>query len=72
MADDPTAHAIDVVAHQVIADEVDLSWGNYPAIGADDWQKVGERVMKLTEDLRPATEVFEAAYEHLTHRATSQ
>jgi hypothetical protein len=69
MADDPTKHAIDVIAHRVIATSVQTEWGYYSEIGEHDWLAVVARVGQLVESFEPDLETFNAAYEHLEHRA---
>jgi hypothetical protein len=72
MADDPTQHAIHVVARHMVAlgrhDDHDV-WGLYPEIGENDWTKVLWEADRLVAGLRPADEAYEAAYQHLEQRA---
>jgi hypothetical protein len=75
MADDPTAQAIDVVARRLIVHATTKStlddWDLYPEIGEYDWRAIGARVNALTRANDPSDEQYEAAYEHLTARATA-
>jgi hypothetical protein len=78
MADDPTKHAIDVVAHSLLAsgrfDSLDpgACWEDYPDIGENDWRAVESRAVEITDawmrQLRPTEVGYEAAYEHLKSR----
>jgi hypothetical protein len=78
MADDPTAHAIDVVAHDLLSsgryDPADPGscWENYSDIGENDWRAVEDRADQITDawlrQLRPTRIGYEAAYEHLKSR----
>jgi hypothetical protein len=72
MADDPTKYAIDVIAHQVVANgdhKDDDSWGLYPEIGELDWLIVQARVEEIVATIRPDPVAYDAAYEHLEQRA---
>jgi hypothetical protein len=72
MADDPTEHAIDVVAHEVVArgdHKDDDAWGLYPEIGEQDWNRVMTRCDRIAEQLAPDRATYKAAYEHLESRA---
>jgi hypothetical protein len=74
MADDPTKHAIDVVARRVILyaaiksgfDDHEL----YPEIGENDWRAVSARVTAFVSAQNPTDEQYQAAYEHLEQRAS--
>ena len=73
MADDPTAHAIDVVARRLIVHATTKAtldgWGLYPEIGENDWRAVGARASALVLAGDSGDEQYDAAYEHLTARA---
>jgi hypothetical protein len=73
MADEKTAEAVDIVARDLVASVVDAEigtqWENYPDIGEHDWEAVDKRAMEIIDNLRPAKNGYEAAYEYLERRA---
>jgi hypothetical protein len=73
MSDDPTQHAIDVVAHHMVATGAhadDDCWRlYYRKIGPEDWPKVLARADQIVAHLEPNRWTFDAAYEHLAQRA---
>jgi hypothetical protein len=75
VADDPTRQAIDVVAHGFAADLINdgvehgAHWENYPDAGEYDWIAVEARAAAIAATLRPPQAAYDAAYEHLAHRA---
>ncbi len=72
MSDDPGKHAVDVVAHFVVAEGDhgdDDHWDSYPDIGEHDWQAVLGRADAIIAGLRPTTAAYVAAYNFLASRA---
>jgi hypothetical protein len=72
MADDPTKHAIDTVAHRMIARLIsDGHWGmaDYQDIPDLHMTRVTKRVREIRAYLDPGEDAYEAAYEHLTEGA---
>jgi hypothetical protein len=72
MADDPTKHAIEVVAGRVLTNlavEAGEEWGDHPGIGEHDWFAVVKRVREMADAHDPTEEQYLAAYEHLEQRA---
>lgn len=56
MADDPVAHAVNVIAWEAIArsgpDWSEIEWENFPQLGEQDWAPVVERVNVLVSSMR--------------------
>lgn len=67
---DEVTKAIDVVAHQALAnDGGEPKWENYPEIAQGDWMAVQQRVTKLALQTAPTTKDYKAAYDLLCSRA---
>lgn len=75
--DEATQNAIETVARYIVgraysnpaASVHDIDWEDYPDIGERDWQRVVDRAVAITADLRGNREAYQAAYDLLGHRA---
>lgn len=77
MADDPTAHAIDVIVRHIAAvalehacDDMADFWGDYPDIGINDITQIAAALASESARLYPGWPQVQAAYEHLKGRGS--
>jgi hypothetical protein len=67
VADDPTKHAVEVVARQIVAEQLEGPWASakYQGIPPELFQQVWDKIGSWVEGWRPSWESYAAAMEHL-------